>query len=267
MNLIYRGVVLEDCRFEDCIGEEGTVVAILDKLSAKHEDERRRLRVVYVGEECVLSVFQAFAQLEVKPRFVRFPKIAELPEGYEVLEVRHCWERKAFGFLVRHSSFDTVPDGQEIPVHYPQATQVVQLPVRVAEEYYQKSPWDSPVPMQRDSVIKEALDRAADEIRRTQIGCHSSSDTVYPATDAPVTSRWAEQAAALDLPEPSAVVELSDEELVARYSPLFHLDKNCEYRCEHYVVDDSGEMVTDKGKARPATEREVQRLAALRKLG
>lgn len=71
----------------------------------------RRDKVLWVDELLVQELFNGFPRSNI----LVLPVFPELPSGYQVLRVHHSFERRAFGFLVTHPSFDVVPDAEMSP--------------------------------------------------------------------------------------------------------------------------------------------------------
>jgi hypothetical protein len=107
-------------------------------LYRRESDDKCRLRIVWLSDYLVLDTFVAFSRLQEKPGVFCIPKIAGLPDGYEVLRVCYSWERRCFGFMIRHSSFEVVPDGMYAPEHEPLGMRLESVRVAVLPD----SRWD-----------------------------------------------------------------------------------------------------------------------------
>lgn len=75
--------------------------------------DERRVRIVYVREDLIVSILNAGRA--GGPGMIAVPDFPELPEGFVVERARHCWEHRAFALIVSHPSFDVVPDGAPVP--------------------------------------------------------------------------------------------------------------------------------------------------------
>lgn len=73
----------------------------------------RRVRVLWVPEDQLLTML--LMQSEQLPTAVVIPVMGDVPPGCEVEQVQHSWERRAFGFFLRHPSFAPVPEGDFAP--------------------------------------------------------------------------------------------------------------------------------------------------------
>jgi hypothetical protein len=82
-------------------------------MSEEAENSKRRLRIVRIDEEQMLSVFEAVSE---KCEFLSVPKFEKLPKGYVVRAVQYNFRRMAFDFLIQHDEFSPVPDGAEVPI-------------------------------------------------------------------------------------------------------------------------------------------------------
>lgn len=78
----------------------------------------RRVRLVQVGYHMVLDWF-TFG-VSGFPNKVSIPVIYGIPDGAVVLDVQSDHYRRCFFFLIRHDSFDVVPECSEPPIHKPE---------------------------------------------------------------------------------------------------------------------------------------------------
>ncbi len=90
----------------------------MDNQRLEQQLNERRVAVLYVDEREMLDAFVTVVTGKseyLHQLRIRFPKSLTWAKA-EVLRVSHSWERRAFGFLVRHPSFGVVPDGGIPPV-------------------------------------------------------------------------------------------------------------------------------------------------------
>lgn len=85
------------------------------------EDEKRkndsRLRIYYVRDKDILQIFNGHRNTPSTLHLYTFSaSIDDVPEGYELTQVHHDYQRGAIAFILRHPSFDPVPEGRRIPV-------------------------------------------------------------------------------------------------------------------------------------------------------
>lgn len=101
--------------------QTGTVVddehnrKLYQKVSLEYEQFKRRLRRLYIPER---EIFDVMTKCIARKPGNHEPVWcgAAIPKDVEVLPgVYHDFARQCFGFLLRHQSFEVVPDGQEIP--------------------------------------------------------------------------------------------------------------------------------------------------------
>lgn len=76
-------------------------------------DTERRVKLVFVGEADVLDLACVVHRGCEGTHAVKFP--LALPDGAQILRVHHDQYRRQFAFLVRHDSFEPVPDGMATP--------------------------------------------------------------------------------------------------------------------------------------------------------
>ncbi|HLY89519.1 MAG TPA: hypothetical protein VKQ27_11100 [Acetobacteraceae bacterium] len=108
----------------------------------------RNWRIYYIDENALLHIF---VQRDM-PRFLSLTLPTNLPPGAKVLDVRHSWDRKAFGFRVEHPSFDPVPDGALIPEAGPLEWNIV----RVLPDYDNPERKGPPAYRLLDAALEEA---------------------------------------------------------------------------------------------------------------
>lgn len=71
--------------------------------------EDRRVMVLYVDEEWMLQALDACLNPDKNSGY-RLTATLSLKD-VKLVRVTHCWDRRAFGFLLSHPTFDPVPDG------------------------------------------------------------------------------------------------------------------------------------------------------------
>jgi hypothetical protein len=75
-----------------------------------HQD--RRVRVYTIQEYEVLGAFTAFFK---RPEYLELPVALDIPVDAEYTSAFHDHYSKSICFVVRHPSFDEVPNGEYIP--------------------------------------------------------------------------------------------------------------------------------------------------------
>ena len=71
-----------------------------------------RIRILLFSRHMLIGLFNEYANLPAK--IIRL-KHEALPEDAEVVSMYFDYSRNAFGAIIRHESFDAVPDGETIP--------------------------------------------------------------------------------------------------------------------------------------------------------
>lgn len=70
----------------------------------------RREKVLYIPEQYILSLILSAADAN-SCRVMALPDLPEIPADVQIKRIDFSWERRAFGLLLAHPSFDRVADG------------------------------------------------------------------------------------------------------------------------------------------------------------
>jgi len=77
----------------------------------KEIDNSRRLKILRADRQLLVECFAALRQF----RYLNLPKIQSVPADAEVVDIREDWDSRSLSILLRHPSFERVPDGACIP--------------------------------------------------------------------------------------------------------------------------------------------------------
>lgn len=86
-------------------------MSIHDQERGWNKDYERRVKYVYIGEEHLIAACVAYMTNAETPKFRYVLKNNPFPVDCDVVRVCHDWQRRAFGVLLYHPSFDPVPVG------------------------------------------------------------------------------------------------------------------------------------------------------------
>jgi len=78
---------------------------------AATQTSKRRVKIVFLPCSFVVRILQGLDCGE----YFKVPVFDGLPEGFEVLNIMAFPERDAFGFAIRHHSFEETPQGSAFP--------------------------------------------------------------------------------------------------------------------------------------------------------
>lgn len=84
----------------------------LNKDKQCKEPELRRVKLVRVSQLDIMRYLWGQDELPAVVCLPRYP----LPEGFRILAANYNWERNTIDFLIHHSSFEPVPDGEIPPI-------------------------------------------------------------------------------------------------------------------------------------------------------
>lgn len=81
-----------------------------------YPDRTRRVAVLWIGEEHILSLFSQSISKEPPSFSIKLVSdAAYIIKDAKILRVTHGWDRCSFGFLLSHPSFDPIPEGCPAP--------------------------------------------------------------------------------------------------------------------------------------------------------
>lgn len=76
--------------------------------------DMQRLRILRADPNLILEVLN-WCRDTAEGRYIDLPKVEEIPDGCEVVSVNASWSSRSIELMLRHSSFDGVPDGSIPP--------------------------------------------------------------------------------------------------------------------------------------------------------
>lgn len=71
----------------------------------------RKIKIFYLPYEFLTQIILGFDQQDR----IRIPRFAQLPRGFEIMDIFSCHERHALGFKIYHESFDEIFLGERYP--------------------------------------------------------------------------------------------------------------------------------------------------------